>query len=123
VTKTPAPDRFETVAYVYNPSDLAILLSLFEDADIDVFGVGRGHASVQPGLVTALGGVQLRVHAEDLGEASALLAARDPVPYRASLPFSFWPLDLLFFLFLAFFGAPPPPRQLPTYVVGRASTT
>jgi len=116
-------EGLETIAYVYSPSDLAVLLSLFENADISVFGVGRGHASAQPGLVTALGGVQLRVHVEDLDEASALLAALDPIPYRAPLPFGFWPLDLLLFLSLAFFGAPPPPRQIPTYAVGRASTT
>ena len=120
MSAAPAPDRFETVAYVYSPSDLVILLSLFEHADIHVFGVGRYHVSADP-IVTALGGVQLRVHEEDLDEARALLAGLDPVPRRASLLFGFWPLDLLFFLVVGFFGVPPPPRQIPTYVLGETA--
>jgi len=48
------------------------------------------------------------------------LAELDPLPHRASLPFGFWPLDLLLFLVIGFFGAGPPPRQIPTYVVGAA---
>ena len=115
---TPAPDRFETVAFVYSPSDLALLLSLFEHADICVFGVGRCHASVNPGLTTALGGVRLRVHEKDLDDARAILAALDPIPCRAPLLFGFWPLDLFFFLVVGFFGMPPPPRQIPSYVLG-----
>jgi hypothetical protein len=39
------PDRFETVAFVFRSSDLALLLSLFESEDIFVFTVGRWHAS------------------------------------------------------------------------------
>ena len=54
----PAPDRFETVAWVYDPSDLALLLSLFESEDIFVLPIGRWHASVDPPLTTALGGVE-----------------------------------------------------------------
>ncbi len=120
MSQGPAPDRFETVAFVYSPSDLAILLSLFEHAGIYAFGVGRGHASVEPGLVTALGGVRLRVHEEDAHDARAILATLDPIPHRASLPFGFWPLDLLLFLAIGFLGAPPPPRQIPTYVLGES---
>ena len=37
----PAPDRFETVACVYSPSDLALLLSLFESEDIFVLTTAR----------------------------------------------------------------------------------
>jgi len=121
MSRIPAPDRFETVAWVYSPSDLAILLSLFEHADIHVFGVGRCLAAVDPGLVTALGGIELRVHHEDGDEARALLASLDPAPFRARLPFGFWPLDLLLFLAIGFLGAPPPPRQLPTFVLGAAA--
>lgn len=117
----PAPDRFETVAYVYSPSDLAILLSMFRQEDIHVFGVGRGHAWIEPDLTTALGGVELRVHHEDGDEARAILAGLDPRPYRARLMFGFWPLDLLFWIVVGVLGMPPPPRQLPTFVLGEAA--
>ena len=118
---TPAPDRFFTIAYVYNPSDLAILLSRLGFEGIHAYCAGRGHASVEPGLTTALGGVQVRVHEADLADAQAILATLDPKLHRAALPFGFWPLDLLFFALMTFFAAAPPPRQLPTYVLGGAA--
>jgi hypothetical protein len=121
MSETPAPDRFATIAYVYSQSDLALLLSLFRQADIHVLGVQRHLVSIDPGIVTALGGVELRVHQEDGDEARAMLATLDPRPYRAPLPFGFWPLDLLLFLAIAFFGVGPPPRQLPTFVLGEAA--
>ena len=118
MTGPPAPDRFETVAYVYSPSDLALLLSLFGQADIHVFGVGRGHASADPGLTTALGGVALRVHEEDLDAARTLLAGLDPIPYRAPLLTGIFAFDLVSFLVVALFGMAPPPRQIPAFVLG-----
>jgi hypothetical protein len=121
MSDAPAPDRFETVAYVYSPSDLAILLSLFGHADIHVFGVGRCHASVDPGIVTALGGVRLRVHEEDLDDARALLAELDPITYRAPLLTGIFPFDLFFFLIVGLLGMAPPPRQIPTFVTGIAA--
>jgi hypothetical protein len=121
VTRAPAPDQFETVAYVYSPSDLAILLSRLGYEGIYTYCAGRCHAYVDLGLTTALGGVRVRVHEEDLADARTILATLDPVPYRAPLPFGFWPLDLLFFLVIAFFGAGPPPRQLPAYVLNGAT--
>ena len=119
--KTPAPDRFATIAYVYNPSDLAILLSRLGYEGIYSYCAGRGHASADPGLTTALGGIRVRVHQEDLADAQAVLATLDPIPHRAPLPFGFWPLDLLLFLVFAFYGAGPPPRQFPTFVLGEAA--
>lgn len=118
---TEPPDRFQTIAYVYSPADLAILLSMFEHADIYVFGVGRGHASVDPGIVTALGGVQLRVDVEDLDDARAILAGLDPVPCRAPLLTGIFPFDLFFFLVVGLLGMAPPPRQIPTFVTGIAA--
>lgn len=121
MSRTPAPDRFFTVAYVYNPSDLAILLSRLGYEGINTHCAGRGHASVQPGLITALGGVRVRVHEGDLADAQEVLATLDPISYRAALPFGFWPLDLLLFLLVAFFAGAPPPRQLPAYVLSEAA--
>jgi hypothetical protein len=121
VSEAPVTDRFFTVAYVYNPSDLAILLSRLGYEGIYTYCAGLGHASVEPGLTTALGGVRVRVHEGDLADAQAILATLDPALHRASLPFGFWPLDLLLFLAIAFFGAAPPPRQLPAYVLGAAT--
>jgi hypothetical protein len=121
MSKPPAPDRFFTIAYVYNPSDLAILLSRLGYEGIYNYCAGRGHASADPGLTTALGGIRVRVHEQDLADAQAVLATLDPIPYRAPLPFGLWPLDLLFFFLIAFFAAAPPPRQFPTFVLGAAA--
>jgi hypothetical protein len=121
MSKGPAPDRFETVAFVYSQSDLAILLSLFRQADIHVLGIQRHLVSIDPGIVTALGGVELRVHQDDGDGARALLATLDPFPHRAPLPLGFWPLDLLLFIVIAFFGVGSPPRQMPTFVLGEAA--
>jgi hypothetical protein len=110
-------DRFETVAWVYSPSDLALLLSKFVDAGIHVQRVGLGHAAADPGMTTALGGVALRVREADAAEARALLAGLDAIPHRAPL----FPGLLPVFLAMAFFGAGPPPRQIPTFVLDGAA--
>ena len=81
-----ATDRFETVAYVYSPSDLALLLSLFESEDIFVLPVGRWHASADPPLTTALGGVELRVHAEDADDARLVLRKPSTDPFPGAVP-------------------------------------
>jgi hypothetical protein len=121
MSKGPAPDRFETVAYVYSQSDLALLLSLFEHADIHVQKIGYRHASIEWGLTTALGGIALRVHEEDGDDARALLAGLDFPPYRAPFFRGFWPAYLAFLALTTFaFGVGPPPRQIPTYVLGEA---
>ena len=118
----PAPDRFETVAYVYSQSDLAILLSLFEHSDIPVQTVGRGHASVDWSLTTALGGIAFRVHVQDGDDARALLAGLESHPCRGRLLTGFWPIDLAFFAAIIFvFGVGSPPRQNPTYLAGEAA--
>ena len=109
-----APDRFETVAWVYSPSDLALLLSKFVDAGIHVQRIGLGHAAADPGMTTALGGVALRVREEDAAEARALLAGLDPIPYRERLFLGLLPI----FLVMAFFAIGSPPRQIPTFVLG-----
>jgi hypothetical protein len=108
-----APDRFETVAFVYSPSDLALLLSLFESEDVFVLPVGRWHASVDAPVATALGGVELRVHPEDADDARLVLASLPPISYRAPLA-----RYLLFVVLLAVLMiVVPPPRQIPTFVL------
>jgi hypothetical protein len=107
-------DRFETVAWVYNPSDLALLLSKFIQADIFVHRGSEGHITANPGWTTALGGVALRVREDDAAAARALLAELDPVPYRERL----FPGLLPVFLIMALFAIGSPPRQIPTFLIG-----
>jgi len=112
-----APDRFETVAFVYSQSDLALLLSVFESEDIWLVAIGRLHVAVDPSLAVALGGVELRVHEEDAEDARTVLASLDPVPHRARLFTGIFPIDLLFLvLVLVVFAVPPPPRMPPCFV-------
>lgn len=111
----PAEDRFETVAYVYSHPQLAVLLSLFEDARIWVVPVAYQHVTVQWSWTLALGGVALRVHASDAEAARDLLAGLDPVPALRPL-FSenrFLEIVLIVGLFLVGFLAPP--ARLPTH--------
>jgi len=110
-------DRFETIAYVYSQSDLALLMSVFESEDIWLVAIGRLHIAVNPGVATALGGVELRVHAVDAEDARTVLASLDPVPYRARLFTGIFAIDLLFLVLMLFvFGVPPPPRMFPCFV-------
>ena len=121
MSRPPAPDRFETVAYVYSQSDLALLLSLFGHAGIHIQMIGGRHASVEWDLTTALGGIALRVHEEDGDDARSLLAGLDPIPYRVPFFTGLWPIYLAFLAFTGFaLGVGPPPRQLPTYVLGES---
>lgn len=76
-TPAEAPDRFETIAYVYSQPELAVLLSLFGWEDIFILPINRHTISVAPSLAIALGGVQLRVHPADADRARALLATID----------------------------------------------
>ena len=113
----PAGDRFETVAYVYGQPQLALLLSLFEDAHIWVVPVGYGHASVQWNWTLALGGVALKVHESDVEAARELLEGLDPTPVLRPV-FSenrFLEIVLILGLFLIGFFAPP--ARLPAHFV------
>lgn len=109
----PVAGDFEAVAWVYSPSDLALLLSLFESEDIFVLPIGLWHASVDPPLTTALGGVELRVHADDADDARLVLASL-PAVYRERLSVALGLLLILLTLTLAL--AVPPPRQPPAFV-------
>jgi hypothetical protein len=112
-----AAGDFETVAWVYDPSDLALLLSLFESEGIWVWPLGRQHAAIDWPLTTALGGVSLRVHVEDAFDARMILASLPAIPFRAPLTISSALLMLLLFLL---FQAPPP-RQIPCFALNGAT--
>jgi hypothetical protein len=121
MSEGPVPDRFETVAYVYSQPDLALLLSLFEHAEIHLQKIGYWHASLQWDLTTALGGIPLRVREEDGDDARALLGGLDYPPRRVPFFRGFWPVYLAFLVFAGFaLGIGIPPRQIPTYVLGGA---
>jgi len=108
-----APDRFETIAWVYSQGELAILLSLFAHEDIWVVPVGRGHASVQWGWTVALGGVRLRVHAADGRAARTLLASIERTPHQRTRFFARDRLvDVLLVLVLFFLGSLAPPARI-----------
>ena len=113
-----APDRFETVAWVYSQSDLAIILSLLEHEDIWVLPVGYHHISVQWSWTIALGGVELRVHAEDAVAARALFADAARAPCRRGVFADNRLLDILIVLLLfatSFFA--PPARMPPEFAI------
>jgi len=69
-----ADDSYETVAITYSQPETAVMLSIFAFYDIPAYALGSGHASVAPTWMVALGGLQIRVHAEALDDARALLA-------------------------------------------------
>lgn len=115
--KREAPDRFETIAYVYSQSELAILLSLMMSAGIFVLPIGRGHASVCWTLTIALGGVEIRVLARDAAAARALLAGIDRAPFARGILFDNRLLDAIAMLFLFCVSLFAPPARIPACFV------
>jgi hypothetical protein len=113
-------DRFVTVAWVYDQGELALLLSLFERADIWVVPITRGHVSVNWAWTVALGGVRRRVHEEDVELALALLAGLERRPQQ-SVRFFFKDklADLLLILLLFLFALAPPPRIQAEFAIAR----
>ena len=106
-------DRFQTVAWVYDSGELALLLSLFEREGIAVLPLGSQHASVQWSLVVALGGVRLRVREDDAPAALALLAGLECMP-RTSVRFFARDkmVDVLLVLLLFFLGGLAVPARI-----------
>jgi hypothetical protein len=112
-----AADRFETVAWIYSQSELAVFLSLFEHEDIWIVPVGRGHISVQWNWTVALGGVAIRVHAADAAAARALLAGIDRSPWRGGVFSDNRLLDIVLILLLIAVGLFAPPARIPAEFV------
>jgi hypothetical protein len=112
-----APDRFETIAWVYSQSELAVLLSLFEHEDIFVLPVTRYHISVDWALTVALGGVEIRVHPEDAERAWALFAGHERTAFRGRVFVDNRLLDIALMLAIALFAGVPPPARIPAFFV------
>jgi len=112
-----AEDRFETVAFVYDQSQLALLLSLFESEGIWVVPTAYFHATAQWNLALALGGVELRVHEADAVAARALVARIDPILSPRPIFSDVRPLEILLILglFLVSFFAPP--ARIPAHLL------
>jgi hypothetical protein len=113
-------DRFETVAWVYSQSELAVLLSLFAHEDIYLLPIGRGHASVAWGNTLALGGIEVRVHAAEAEDARALLAGIDRTPFRRGVFSDNRLVDGLIMVVLAVAGLFVPPARIPAVFVAPA---
>lgn len=110
-----APD-FTTIAYCYSQPEAAVMLSLFEANAIPAFAVGGRHAGASWPMIVALGGVEIRVLTECLGDAQALLAeiAREPAATRPPIVLG-WLSRLLIYSLTTFLGVPPPPRTPADY--------
>jgi hypothetical protein len=115
-------DRFETIAWVYSQSELAVLLSLLANEDIYVLPIARGHASVEWGLTLALGGIEVRVHAAEAEAARILLAVIDRTPFRRGVFSDNRLVDGVIMVVLALAGLVASPARLPAdFVAPRAA--
>ena len=118
-----AEDRFETVAFVYDQSQLALLLSLFEQARIWVVPTAYHHAAVNWSITVALGGIALRVRLEDAEAARTLLAQIDrtlsPRPIFSDIRL----LEILLVLGLFLVGLFAPPARIPAHFLLEARGT
>ncbi|HYI47688.1 MAG TPA: hypothetical protein VEX35_04410 [Allosphingosinicella sp.] len=112
----PGPD-FETVAWVYSQSELAVLLSLLAHKDIHVLPIARHNAGVDYALTTALGGVEIRVHAEEAEKVRQLLAGIDRTPFRSGIFSDNRWLDGIVMVILFVAGLFAPPARTPAHFV------
>ena len=67
-------DAIETVAITWSQPEAAVMVSMFAFYDIPAVAIGQRHASADPILMTALGGIAVRVPQDLAEEALALLA-------------------------------------------------
>lgn len=105
-------DAFETVAVTYSQPEAAVMLSFLAWHDVQAYALSE-HARISAHLVTALGGIPIRVAPADAARARALLAeVAHPEPPVVRPPVVRNRLLSTAALLLAFLfgGAPPPPR-------------
>ena len=104
-------DAFETVAVTYSQPEAAVMLSFLAWHDVHAYALSD-HARVSAHLVTALGGIPVRVAQADSARARALLAdvaaAEPPVIRPPAIRHR--ALGTLALLLAFCLGAPPPPR-------------
>lgn len=74
-----------TLATVWTPSELQILITLLRTHGIWTNAVGERHAAAEPGLAVALGGMHVRIRVEDLPLAVELIDEVDREPYRGPI--------------------------------------
>lgn len=116
MSATGSPD-FETVAWVYSQSDLAVLLSRLAHEDIHVLPIARHNAGVDYALTTALGGVEIRVHAAEAEQVRLLLADIDRTPFRGGIFSTNRWLDGAIMVILFVAGLFAPPARIPAHFV------
>lgn len=112
---TPAADRFETVAYVYSQTELALLLSLFETENIWVVPTAYHQVAAQWWMAVALGGIELRVHEADAEAAWALLATLERPVFKQRIFSDFRVVEWLLILGLFVTGFFVPPARIPAH--------
>lgn len=110
-------NRFETVAWVYSQSELAVLLSFLASEDIYVLPVARGHASVEWNLTLAFGGIEVRVHEAEAQNARVLLAGIDRTPFRRGVFSDNRLIDGVIMVLLVVAGLFVPPARIPAVFV------
>ena len=115
-------DRFETVAIAYSQPEIAVLRSCLEGQGIWTVSMSQGHASVEIGLMLALGGVQIRVHSDDAEEARAILAGIGQAPYRGRIYTDNRLIDLALTVMILVAFAVPPPARLPAVFLLNGAT-
>jgi hypothetical protein len=112
-------DRLETLGWVFRPAQLLVVQSLLEQAGVMLCPLGYHHLTNQWPIAIALGGIELRVPAEQAEEARALLAALPPLLPPAQEFGRHWPVRLLVLLALYLFFCVPPPALAAEFVPPR----
>lgn len=106
-------DAFETVAVTYSQPEAAVMLSFLDWHDVHAYALSE-HARVSAHLVTALGGIPIRVAPADVARARALLAEVAPAAPPVIRPPTIrnGVVGRLALLLAFCLGAPPPPPRV-----------
>ncbi|MEA3032382.1 MAG: hypothetical protein QOH86_398 [Sphingomonadales bacterium] len=112
-----APDSLSVIAIVYSMPEAAVLVATLAAYGIFALPRHRGHISVQPGWMIALGGIWIAVPRNQEEDALALLAEIDtgwrlpPRPFADNASLS----ALLSIVMTFFLMVPPMPRTQGLY--------